>query len=172
MGDPSVPNEKWYGYPTCFTVWSGDLFPDGKPTVGSQFIPEPNSTWTDARCNEESVPPRLSLRAHAAPIDGKFDKDSSNLYVSLHGSWNRETPYGFKVVQIPFTKNSEGLYEPVAAADSAEGYNDILWDPQEGCSSSTCLRPSGISWDKDFTRMYVASDNVREGEIYILAKTG
>jgi glucose/arabinose dehydrogenase len=172
LGDPSVPNEKWYGYPTCFTVWSGELFPDGNPGPGSQFIPAPNGTWTDARCEEESTPPRLTLQAHSAPIDGKFDEDNSNLYVSLHGSWNRDVPYGFKVVQIPFGKNSQGLMDPVAAQDSATGYNDILWDTQEGCSSSKCFRPSGIVWDKDFTRMYIGSDNSREGELYILHKTG
>lgn len=172
VGDPAVPNEGWYGYPTCFTVWGGAQFPDGRPSVGSQFIPAPNGTWNDARCERESIPPRLSLQAHSAPLDGKFDRNNQNMYVTLHGSWNRRVPTGFKVVEIPFKQGGDGQYEPVAARDSTTGYRDILWDPQQGCSMMNCFRPSGLTWDNDFTRMYIASDNVMEGEIYLLAKTG
>ena len=170
MGDPTVSNENWYGYPTCFTVWGGELFPDGSPETGSQFLPEPNSTFTDATCEQLSTPPRLSLKAHAAPIDAKFDADGQNLFVSLHGSWNRRVPYGYKVVTIPFTTNGEGGFEPVAAPDSRDGYDDILWDPQDACNSSKCFRPSGLTWDRDFTRLIIASDNSRQGELYLLAR--
>jgi glucose/arabinose dehydrogenase len=170
VGDPSVSNENWYGYPTCFTVWSGDLFPDGRPATGSQFIPQPNSTFNDATCATQSVPPRLSLRAHSAPIDAKFDSEGKNLYVTLHGSWNKNNPYGFRVVTIPFTTNTSGEYEPVAAANSQTGYQDILWDTQSACDMFKCFRPSGIAWDRDHTRLYVASDNLQQGELYILSK--
>lgn len=171
LGDPSVSNEDWYGYPTCFTVWGGDEFPDGNPATGSQFIPAPNDTFTDATCEERSVGPRLSFQAHSAPLDAKFDREGANMYVSLHGSWNRDIPTGYKVVSVPFTTNGNGDYEPVAAADSQEGYDDILWDPQEECDSSKCFRPSGMHWDLEFTRMFIASDNSQQGELYILHKT-
>ncbi|CAI6025038.1 unnamed protein product [Clonostachys chloroleuca] len=172
LGDPSVSNENWYGYPTCFTAWGGDEFPDGNFTAGVQFIPEPNSTWTDQTCQERSTGPRLSIQAHSAPIDAKFDAAGENLYVTLHGSWNRDVPTGYKVVTIPFTTGGEGGYEPVADRHSKEGYVDLLWDPQEGCDSSKCFRPSGITWDRDQTRLIVASDNGQEGELYILSKAG
>jgi hypothetical protein len=116
------------------------------------------------------VPPRLSLQAHSAPIDGKFDRDGKNMYVTFHGSWNRVTPTGFKVVAIPFTQTAAGDYDPVAARDSTQGYNDILWDSGQGCSMMSCFRPSGLAWDLDYTRMYIASDNAMEGELYLLAK--
>lgn len=167
-----MSNEDWYGYPTCFTVWDGSVFPDGAPITGSQFLPSPNSTYTDATCNNDSVAPRLSFQAHSAPMDGKFDADGANMYVTLHGSWNRESPTGFKVVEIPFTTNADGAYEPVAQADSTDGYNDILWDPQEACSSVTCLRPSGLVFDAEFSRAFIASDNAMQGELYMLFKTG
>lgn len=93
------------------------------------------------------------------------------MYVSLHGSWNRDVPTGYKVVSIPFTTNESGDYEPVASADSKEGYDDVLWDPQEDCDSSKCFRPSGLHWDLDFTRLFIASDNSQQGELYILHKT-
>ncbi|KAI9150821.1 putative DUR3-Urea permease [Paramyrothecium foliicola] len=171
LGDPSISNEQWYGYPTCFTVWGGEQFPDGNPVTGSQFIPAPNCTWTDARCEAESVRPRLALQAHSAPIDAKFDPEGENLYVTLHGSWNRDVPTGYKVVTIPFTTNAEGGYEPVAAQDSRDGYDDIVWDTQSDCNSSKCFRPSGLVWDLDHTRLFVASDNTRQGELYVLFKT-
>lgn len=168
MGDPSKSNEKWYGYPTCFTTWGGELFPDGNWTTGQQFIPEPNSTWSDKTCQEKATPPRLSIQAHSAPIDSKFDRKNENLYVTLHGSWNRDTPTGFKVITIPFKGANGTGYEPVADNHSKDGYDDILWDPQEGCDGTKCFRPSGLVWDKDHTRLIVASDNGKEGEIYVL----
>lgn len=59
----------------------------------------------------------------------------------------------------------------MAAPDSRDGYVDILWDPQEACTSSKCFRPSGLTWDRDFTRLIIASDNSQQGELYLLAKT-
>jgi hypothetical protein len=165
-----VPNEKWYGYPTCFTIWDGSLFPDVELATGAQFIPTPNGSYTDETCEKESVPPRLSIQAHTAPIDGKFSEDGLGMFATLHGSWNRDNPKGYKVVEIPYKKNEDGSYEPVAEPDSTEGYHDVLWDTQEGCSASTCLRPSGLAWDRHFTRMYFASDG-SEGEVFLLAKT-
>lgn len=167
VGDPSEPNENWYGYPTCFTVWGGDEFPNGEnPATGSLFIPAPNATFSDATCKEQVVGPRLSFQAHSAPIDAKFDRQAENLFVSLHGSWNRDVPTGYKVVSVPF-----GAGEPVAPADSKDGYDDILWDPQEECDSAKCFRPSGLAWDRQFTHLFVSSDNNKEGELYILHKT-
>lgn len=43
----------------------------------------PNSTFDDASCAANSMPPRLTFQAHSAPIDGKFDKGFANMYVSL-----------------------------------------------------------------------------------------
>lgn len=172
LGDPSKSNEQWYGYPTCWTVGPGgaSAFIDKTFQVGEQFVIAPNATFDDDSCVEKSVPPRLTIRAHSAPIDGKFDKEFDNMYVSLHGSWNRQPATGYKVIQIPFTKLENGTYDPVAPQDSADGYSDILWtENEQTCSSSTCLRPSGIAWHPDFSRMYVASDG-SDGEIYILYK--
>lgn len=169
VGDPTVSNENWYGYPTCYSVWNGDVFPDGNFSPGSQFLPAPNATWTDALCAERAVPPRLVLEAHTAPIDGKFNADSSAMYATLHGSWNSDSPTGYKVVEIPFKQNKDGGHEPVAAQNSGNGYNDILWDTGKDCNAATCLRPSGLDWDNDFSRIFFASDG-SEGELFMLYK--
>lgn len=171
MGDPAKSNEQWYGYPTCWTVGNPSVIPDKSFKIGEQFMVSPNSTFDDGSCAERSMPPRLSMQAHSAPIDGEFDKDFTNMYVSLHGSWNRQPATGYKVIQIPFQKLNNSRYDPVAPADSAKGYSDILWTQNEGsCSSNSCLRPTGITWHPDNSRMYVASDG-SPGEIYLLYKT-
>ncbi|KAK3328748.1 soluble quino protein glucose/sorbosone dehydrogenase [Apodospora peruviana] len=170
LGDPSVSNEKWYGYPTCWTVGDPSVIKDKTFKVGQQFMISPNTTFDDASCAAKSTPPRLAIKAHSAPIDGKFDKDYSNMYVSLHGSWNRQPATGYKVIQIPFRKLKSGDYDPVAPQDSGTGYSDVLWTQNEGsCSSSSCLRPTGVLFHPDYSRMYVASDG-SIGELYILYK--
>ncbi|TEA15649.1 Cellobiose dehydrogenase [Colletotrichum sidae] len=172
LGDPSLPNEDWYGYPTCFTVWEPSVITDKAFRVGQQFVVAPNSTFNDDTCTQRSVPPRLSIQAHSAPIGAIFDRGFQNLYMTLHGSWNRSPATGFKVSVIPFTRLANGQYDPVAAATSKTGYNDIFWSTNVGsCTGSTCFRPSGIVWDRAFSRLFVASDNTQEGELFMLIKS-
>ncbi|KAK1976591.1 carbohydrate-binding cytochrome b562 [Colletotrichum cereale] len=171
LGDPSQPNERWYGYPTCFSVWEPSVITDKSFKVGHQFVVAPNSTFNDDTCTQRSVPPRLSFQAHSAPIGAAFDGSFQNLYVTLHGSWNRSPATGFKVSVVPFTRLANGNYDPVAAANSKTGYTDILWSTNvDTCTSSTCFRPSGITWDRSFSRLFVASDNTAEGELFMLVK--
>ncbi|TIC91288.1 Cellobiose dehydrogenase [Colletotrichum higginsianum] len=172
LGDPSKPNEQWYGYPTCFSVWEPSVITDKSFTVGQQFVVAPNSTFNDDTCTQQSVAPRLSIQAHSAPIGVAFDKTFQNLYMTLHGSWNRSPATGFKVSSIPFTRLPNGNYDPVAAANSKTGYTDIFWSTNVGsCTGSTCFRPSGITWDRSFSRLFVASDNTAEGELFMLVKS-
>lgn len=169
VGDPSQPNTDWYGYPLCFTVGDGSVFTDTTFHPGDQFLIAPNETFSDTTCSNSSIPPRLSLQAHSAPIDATFDSSFANMYVTLHGSWNREPATGYKVVRIPFTQLDDGAYDPVAASDDIEGYDDVMWNEGvEGCTGNTCLRPSGITWDRAGTRMFIASDNARAGELFVL----
>lgn len=130
----------------------------------------------DARCAAESVPPRLSFQAHSAPIDAVFDGRGGNLYVTFHGSWNRQPAVGYAVVEIPFTTLEDGTYDPVAARDGRGGFTEVFaaQDPA-GCQSmsltmSTCFRLSAVRWDLSGERLFVASDNQQEGEIWVLRK--
>ncbi|OHE99630.1 carbohydrate-binding cytochrome b562 [Colletotrichum orchidophilum] len=172
LGDPSQPNDQWYGYPTCFSVWEPSVITDKSFKAGQQFVVAPNSTYNDDTCDQRSVAPRLSIQAHSAPIGAIFDSTFQNLYVTLHGSWNRSPATGFKVSVVPFTKLANGSYDPVAAADSKTGYTDVFWSTNVGsCTGSTCFRPSGIVFDKGFSRLFVASDNTAEGELFMLVKS-
>ncbi|KAL8297540.1 hypothetical protein RB597_006570 [Gaeumannomyces tritici] len=170
LGDPTKPNNQWYGYPTCFTVWDPSVFRDRTDfKTGDQFVVAPNSTFNDAHCSGKAVAPTLSFQAHSAPISGLFDDVGDNMYVTFHGSWNRQPATGYKLVRIPFKKDG-AQYKPVAPPDSNKGYEDIMWSTDvERCSGNTCLRPAGLVWDNTRSRIFMGSDNSREGELFVIA---
>jgi len=170
LGDVSVANNKWYGYPTCFTVWNPAVITDKRFAIGDQLVLSPNASFNDDTCKTQSTPPRLSFQAHSAPLDAQFNANFTSLYVSFHGSWNRQAPTGFKLVEVPFAKGTDGSYNPVAAATSGSGYNDIWKNAQEnGCGFSACFRPVGIAVQG--TRIFVTSDAGAEGELFVLGRT-
>ncbi|KAF2013129.1 iron reductase domain protein [Aaosphaeria arxii CBS 175.79] len=177
MGDVTKPNDNWYGYPTCFTVWQPSDFTDKKFNVGDWFVQAPNSTFNDDTCKEQAVAPKLTLFPHSAPIDCKFDADNTNMYISYHGSWNRNPTTGFKLVAVPFTKGADGQYNPTAPLSSTTGAVDIFWNPNvEKCQgngpsfSSGCFRPAGLAFDKG-GRLFMTSDTSTNGELWILGKS-
>ncbi len=79
-----------YGWPYCY----GDRVPN----------PEYND---QARC-AKTVTPALKLQAHSAPLGMSFLSRATllpaayrgDLLVAFHGSWNRSTPTGAKVVRV------------------------------------------------------------------------
>jgi hypothetical protein len=176
VGDPVKPAGNWFGYPTCFAVWDPSLFKDKQFKTGDMFVVTPNTSFTDSNCVGKATPPRLSFQAHSAPIAASFDSDAKNLYVSFHGSWDRQPATGFKMVEIPFKKGDTGLYEPVASADSMKGYTDVIWAKDPGsCSAqsltqSSCWRMAAVTWEPAGTRLFVSSDNSDEGEIFVLSR--
>ncbi|HZS32458.1 MAG TPA: PQQ-dependent sugar dehydrogenase, partial [Methylomirabilota bacterium] len=81
-----------YGWPYCHWTPSG-LLPD--PDLGS-----------GDRCRDVARPDVL-LQAHTAPLGLAFytgtqfpSEYRGNLFVALHGSWNRAVPVGYKVVRV------------------------------------------------------------------------
>ncbi|KAI1463828.1 uncharacterized protein F4812DRAFT_453363 [Daldinia caldariorum] len=174
LGDIKTPNDAWYGYPTCFTVWQPEAALTNTTSgnqldVGQQFVLAPNQTFDDNSCAKMSRPPRLTFEAHTAPLDAKFNAPKyTNLFVTLHGSWDRDPPAGYKLVAVPFKRDpgDNGAYAPVAPANSKTGYVDIFYPPDEGkCSSSNCTRPVGLVFDKA-GELYMSSDT--SGEIFKL----
>jgi glucose/arabinose dehydrogenase len=169
LGDPSKANTDWYGYPTCYTVWQPSAITDRKFAIGDQFALAPNDTFTDDMCAKMSRPASLSLAAHSAPLDAAFDQNYTSMYVTLHGSWNRVVPTGYKVIEVPFSKHAGG-FQPTALASSNSGYTDIFWNPDvEHCSTTQCFRPVSIAKDA-LGRMYITSDSGSEGELMLLGR--
>lgn len=84
----------FYGWPYC--IWEGErAVPD--PDLGS---PE--------RCRNVARP-SLLYQAHSAPLGLAFYTGSQfpaeyrgNLFIALHGSWNRSAPTGYKVIRVRF----------------------------------------------------------------------
>ncbi|RXG43115.1 hypothetical protein VDGE_09058 [Verticillium dahliae] len=173
LGDPAVENRNWYGYPTCHSVYGASQFTDKAFRTGDQFVLTPNATFNDEDCARRgSVPPRLSFQAHSAPMDAAFDRATENMFITFHGSWNRPVATGYKVVQVAFRRGANGQYEPVEPATSMTAAKDIFWSQNEGsCTSSTCFRPCGITFDRAYSRLIVGSDRPSEGELFMLIKT-
>jgi len=76
---------------------------------------------TDAWCRDPAnvVPPAFNLPAHTAPLDILFYYGTTfstvgkgDAFVSLHGSWDRSTPDGYKVLRVQFTNGV-----PVSSSD-------------------------------------------------------
>jgi hypothetical protein len=114
-------NQKYYGYPTCYTAWDSSALTTSSPQftfqTGSQFsIRTSPDTRDDGWCGADAnnIKPILSLQAHSAPLDIVFyDAPSANsegvsttrqyavntdwdgdAFVSFHGSWNRDPATG------------------------------------------------------------------------------
>ncbi|KAG9236982.1 hypothetical protein BJ875DRAFT_502985 [Amylocarpus encephaloides] len=177
LGDITKPNDNWYGYPTCFAVWKASDFASEGLQIGDHFVVAPNNTFKDANCKTAVVAPSLVFQAHSAPIDSKFDAGSQNLYVTFHGSWNRNPTTGFKLVVVPFKKAADGAYVPVSPLNTQNGYSDVMWNPNvAGCAgngpvaSSGCFRPAGLGFDGS-GRMYMTSDTSSDGELWVLGKS-
>jgi glucose/arabinose dehydrogenase len=170
LGDPSKENKDWYGYPTCYTVAVPDTITDHKFSIGDQFVLEPNATFRDETCITKSIPARLALPAHSAPLDAAFNKNFTSMYITFHGSWNRSPSSGYKVIEVPFTKTVSGYGPKAPANSSSAAWTEILWSPdEEHCSTTQCFRPVAIAKD-GFGRMYVTSDSGAEGELIVLGR--
>jgi glucose/arabinose dehydrogenase len=115
LGDDVPPEElnKWsgklgehFGYPYCH----GGTIAD--PEFGKEKL-----------CTEFSAP-ALTFNAHNAPLGLRFYQGKkfplvykNQLFVALHGSWNRSIPDGYKVVLVKFNNG-----KPVASEDFIDGW--------------------------------------------------
>lgn len=136
---------KHYGWPYCW----GDRFTD------------PNFTGPDGFC-KDTQPPAITFPAHSTPIGiaflgkTKFPESYRNdALVALHGSWNRDRPSGYKLVQVHFEQG-----KPVKVSDFATG-----WLKQNGAWG----RPVDIIVGPDGAA-YVSDD--RAGIVYKITYEG
>jgi len=180
-------NQKYYGYPTCYTAWDSSALTASNPQftfqTNTQFsIRNPPDTRDDAWCGADvnNIKPTLSLQAHSAPLDIVFYNAPSvnsegwstakqyavnpdwdgDAFVSFHGSWNRDPPTGYKVVRIPWSNST-----PTAASNSREGYETVIGAPDLTSCPNGCIRPVGLAFDS-LGRMFVSSDTT--GEVFIV----
>jgi glucose/arabinose dehydrogenase len=90
-----------FGYPFCH---QGD-FPD--PEFGK------------GRSCKEFDPPAAKLGAHIAPLGMRFYTGKmfpaeyrDNIFIAMHGSWNRSTKQGYNVTRVTFDANGKANMQP------------------------------------------------------------
>ena len=112
--------------------WLGDDFPPetilivkdgahyGWPHCNGQRIPDPDFGRPDF-CKAVALP-TAEIQAHSAPLGLTFYTGETfpaeyrgDLFVALHGSWNRSVPTGYKVVRIPMRDGKPGTPQDFAA---------------------------------------------------------
>ena len=135
-----------FGWPYCYGNRVADL----------KF-----SSDAASRCGS-TVPAKVELQAHSAPLGLAFDEGSmfpadykGNLFVAFHGSWNRSVPTGYKVVRIKLDENNN----PTGVEDFITG-----WMPPDASRATRPIgRPVGILFGSDGS-LYVSDD--KSGAIY------
>ena len=180
LGDELPPDEiniiepgKDYGWPNCYSQNVHDDVFDKKTYIRNPCM-EPFET-----------PSFIDLQAHSAPLGLQFIPDAwkggsggivdpalrgaaslvaplanGDLLVAYHGSWNRSTPTGYKIVRISFDAN--GAYSSV---------NDFIsgWLTADGKKLG---RPAGLAFGPiagtDKQALYISDDDT--GTIYKVVK--
>jgi glucose/arabinose dehydrogenase len=103
---------------TVYLVQEGGDY--GWPRCHSGRIVDPD--MGDASGCEGVEQPVVEMQAHSAPLGLEFytgdqfpDEYQGDLFVAFHGSWNRSTPVGYKIVRIPMDGDTPGPVEDFAA---------------------------------------------------------
>lgn len=108
---------------------------------------------------DKTLVPDVLLTSHSAALGLKFYNGKmfpkeyrGDLFVALHGSWNRQKLTGYKVIRIKFDNN--GKLE-------GKGYEDFVsgWLPDEN-SNEVWGRPVGLEILKDGS-MLISDDNAK-----------
>jgi glucose/arabinose dehydrogenase len=121
-----------------------------------------NPEYHDAARCANTIPPALEMQAHSAPLGMTFlqnatqlpESERGDMLVAFHGSWNRSTPTGAKVVRVSIVNN-----QPTAVQDFITG-----WQRSDG---SRWGRPVDVAVMKDGS--ILISDDA-SGEIIHLTK--
>ncbi len=156
LGDDTPPEEinileagKDYGWPICYARNIHDTNFD-------------KNTYIQDPCNGKTAP-QVEMQAHSAPLGLAFVPEEGwpeemwyDLIVAFHGSWNRTTPTGYKLVRIKL--DDKGNYE--GTEDFITGWlagNNALGRPVD-----VLIQSGGI--------MYVSDD--KAGVIYKISYIG
>lgn len=156
LGDDVPPDElnsiregKNYGWPICF----------GNKIHDTHF--DKNQYFRDPCIDTESS--LLEIPAHSAPLgltfinSSQFPQDwQGDLLVAYHGSWNRSTAIGYKVVHMKVQENT------------ITNTTDFLSGFLRGTTKDSSLgRPVDMTFDSN-GNLYVSDD--KAGNIYIIQK--
>jgi glucose/arabinose dehydrogenase len=186
-----VAQGKRYGFPFCFTAQrvfrngvSGDVFEPGTQlrAIFDEGATPNDPSHTDEWCARNADRPVTFVQAHAAPMDLVFFHDQpkgglpevyrGGAFITLHGSWNREsTQTGYKVIWQPFlpdgtaplpTSTSETTTFPYKVmfgkGTSAGPSEDGAWALDVEGKLDEMIRPVGIDISPVDGALYLSTD--------------
>lgn len=97
----------------------------GWPYAYGDMVVDP--AYGDTTRAAASLPPVIQIQAHSAPLGLAFYTGNgfgpgyaNNLFVTLHGSWNRSVPTGYKIIR--FVMSGSTYETPAAAQDFITGW--------------------------------------------------
>lgn len=152
-----VEEDKNYGWPNCY----------GKNIHDTNFD---KNTYIRNPCMEPfETPSYIDIPAHSAPLGLAFFPEEGwpeeywhNLLVSYHGSWNRSTPTGYKIVR--YKLDSHGNY--LGEEDFISGW---LQDNQAlGRPVDILIQPASPAGGPG--KIYISDD--KAGVVYLVRYTG
>jgi hypothetical protein len=100
-----------------------------------------------------------------SPAQPLMREDSgAEAWITFHGSWDRDSPVGYKMGLVRFDANGE----PVDSLESKTALQDIFANQDNSRCPGNCFRPVGMAIDSR-GRIFVSSD--ASGEIYLVSRT-
>ena len=128
----SVKEGGFYGWPFCNP--NSDNGPRNMPFHRDYEL---NRDGQRADC-AKATPIDVGLQAHTAPLGLTFTQGTKapniGAVIPMHGSWNRSTPSGYKVIYFPWTANGPGEQRELATGWLVGGRSwgrpvDVAVDP-------------------------------------------
>jgi len=170
-----------HGYPFCFVAQRVANIAPGTQVHSAIFG---GNTHDDAWCQDpvNAARPATFFQAHSAPMEIIFftgpsgalpERWRGGAFVSLHGSWDRDPPTGYRVVWMPFAADGTAPlptnaaattafpYEPVLSGGNASASRDGDWNITGGEQN---VRPVGIAVSPADGALYISSDS--QGYLY------
>ena len=140
-----------FGWPYCYGQRTIDSHAGVRGEDAQRLTPGEGTK----RC-PETIPSKVNLQAHSAPLGMAFDYGNNfpkdyrgDLFVALHGSWNRSVPTGYKIIRI---KLKNGV-EPEKTEDFVTGW----LAPGETKRGAWMGRPVDVVFGPDGA-MYISDD--------------
>jgi glucose/arabinose dehydrogenase len=177
-----LQNGGQYGYPFCFSalhVESGGSM----IAAGTQLRSEVSgftNPHTNLWCSQNSQVPETLVPAHSAPLDIVFlnqgtaslpEEWTGGAFVTLHGSWNTESPTGHQVIWVPFDEQGDAPMPIARAAGPTFPHEVVLsarvdgnaavgpWSWEAQGTGEDLVRPVGVAISPIDGALYVSSDN-------------
>jgi hypothetical protein len=132
-----------FGYPSCVPAWDTNIGINGL-LVGGLFKPDGVPNVNADECTNNRMTGRLHFHAHTAPLDIKFNKDSTSAYIAFHGSWYVPPPS--PLISLPLTCRTNQPEKGTATPPTATASCASTSRTASPCTTSPARQPRCPSW--------------------------